>query len=58
MVRSLKKGPYVDQRVLEKVSKAKSGDRIKTWSTACTISPEMIGFNFDVHNGKGFTAPG
>lgn len=54
MSRSLKKGPYVDERVIKKISKLKRGDRkiIKTWSRACTITPEMVGFNFGVHNGK------
>ncbi|HBP01467.1 MAG: 30S ribosomal protein S19 [Candidatus Moranbacteria bacterium GW2011_GWE1_49_15] len=56
MARSLKKGPYVDERVIKKVKDAKPGQRIKTWSRACTISPEMIGFTFDVHNGRQFTA--
>jgi len=57
MSRSLKKGPYVDPRLLAKVVKAKQeGDKkaIKTWSRACTISPDMVGFNFEVHNGKYF----
>lgn len=57
MSRSLKKGPYVDPRVLSKVVKMKaSGKRqpIKTWSRACVISPEMVGVNFLVHNGKDF----
>lgn len=56
MSRSLKKGPYVDPRVLKKLEGKKLGDRtiIKTWSRACTISPEMIGFTFGVHNGKDF----
>lgn len=56
MSRSLKKGPYVDERVLKKVQALKPGDRtvIKTWSRACTISPEMIGFTFGVHNGRDF----
>jgi small subunit ribosomal protein S19 len=56
MSRSLKKGPYVDPRVLKKLVGKKLGDRtiIKTWSRACTISPEMIGFTFGVHNGKDF----
>ncbi len=57
MSRSLKKGPYIDPRLLEKIAKAKQrGDRkaIKTWSRACTISPEMVGVNFEVHNGKNF----
>lgn len=56
MSRSLKKGPYVDPRVLAKVAGRKLGDReiIKTWSRACVISPEMVGFTFGVHNGKDF----
>lgn len=52
MARSLKKGPYVDVRLLEKVGKAKQGDTIKTWARASQISPEMVGFTFGVHNGK------
>jgi len=54
MSRSLKKGPYVDPKILKKIGKLKSGDKtvIKTWSRACTITPEMIGFTFGVHNGK------
>lgn len=54
MSRSLKKGPYVDQRVLKKIAAFKAGDKtvIKTWSRACTIVPEMIGFTFGVHNGR------
>ncbi len=54
MARSIKKGPYIDKRLLEKIKNLKSGDKtiIKTWSRACTIVPEMIGFNFGVHNGK------
>ena len=56
MSRSLKKGPYVDPRVLKKLEGKKLGDRevIKTWSRACVISPEMVGFTFGVHNGKDF----
>lgn len=56
MSRSLKKGPYVDPRVLKKLEGKKLGDRtvIKTWSRACVISPEMVGFTFGVHNGKEF----
>lgn len=58
MSRSLKKGPYVDPRVLKKLEGKKLGDRtiIKTWSRACTISPEMVGFTFGVHNGKDFVS--
>jgi len=54
MSRSAKKGPYVDERLLAKVSKLKVGDRtvIKTWARAAVISPEMVGFTFGVHNGK------
>jgi len=54
MARSLKKGPYVDEKLLKKIKNLKSGDRtiIKTWSRACTITPEMVGFTFGVHNGK------
>ena len=54
MSRSLKKGPYVDERLLKKISKLRAGDKtvIKTWSRACTVVPEMIGYTFGVHNGK------
>ena len=54
MSRSLKKGPYVDERLLKKISNLRVGDKtvIKTWSRACTIVPEMIGFTFGVHNGR------
>jgi small subunit ribosomal protein S19 len=54
MSRSLKKGPYVDQRLLKKIANLKAGDKtiIKTWSRACTVIPEMIGFTFGVHNGR------
>ena len=54
MARSLKKGPYVDPKLLKKISKIKKDDRviIKTWSRSCAISPEMVGFTFGVHNGK------
>lgn len=56
MSRSLKKGPFVDPRLMEKVSKVRKGDKviIKTWSRHSTISPEMVGFTFGVHNGKDF----
>ncbi len=54
MSRSLKKGPYVDERLLKKIARLKAGEKtvIKTWSRACTVVPEMIGFTFGVHNGK------
>ncbi|MEW5805192.1 MAG: 30S ribosomal protein S19 [Patescibacteria group bacterium] len=56
MSRSLKKGPYVDQKLLKKAAKLKPGDKtvIKTWSRDCTIVPEMVGLTFGVHNGKDF----
>lgn len=54
MSRSSKKGPYVDERLLKKIAGKKPVETgvIKTWSRACVISPEMVGFNFGVHNGK------
>ena len=56
MSRSLKKGLYVDERLIKKIQNKKPGDRtpIKTWSRSSVISPEMIGFTFSVHNGKDF----
>lgn len=54
MARSLKKGPYVDEKLLKKVSGKKPGEggSIKTWARRSQISPEMVGFTFGVHNGK------
>lgn len=54
MARSLKKGPYVDEKLLKKIKELKPGDKtiIKTWARASTIAPEMVGFTFGVHNGK------
>jgi small subunit ribosomal protein S19 len=57
MARSLKKGPYVDEVLYRKVAAARdSGARapIKVWNRACTIVPEFVGTNFEVHNGKVF----
>ncbi|MGC9603406.1 MAG: 30S ribosomal protein S19 [Minisyncoccia bacterium] len=56
MSRSTKKGPWVDPKLLKKISRLKPGDRtvIKTWSRDSEISPEMVGFVFGVHNGKNF----
>lgn len=57
MSRSLKKGPYVDEKLQQKVQKAiAQGDKkpIKTWARASTIVPEMVGLSFAVHNGKDF----
>ena len=54
MTRSLKKGPYVDAKLLKKIDGKKPADTgvIKTWARASQISPEMVGFTFGVHNGK------
>lgn len=54
MARSLKKGPFIDQHLLDKLQGLKAGDRtiIKTWSRRSTIFPEMVGFRFGVHNGR------
>ena len=56
MSRSSKKGPFVDPKLLKKISGLKPGVKtvIKTWSRASEISPEMVGFTFGVHNGKDF----
>jgi small subunit ribosomal protein S19 len=56
MTRSVKKGPYVDPKLLKKISKVSPGNEqpIKTWSRDSEISPEMVGFIFGVHNGKDF----
>jgi|SRR3989338_8478864 len=56
MSRSLKKGPYVDPKLLKKIKKLKPGEKtvIKTWARNSEISPEMIGFTFAVHNGRDF----
>ncbi len=54
MSRSVKKGPYVDQKLLKKIAgkKPSSSSAIKTWSRRSQIAPEMVGFTFAVHNGK------
>jgi len=54
MTRSSKKGPYIDEKLLKKVMNLKPGDKavIKTWSRKCSITPEMVGLNFGVYNGK------
>lgn len=57
MSRSLKKGPYVDEKLLKKVLAQKdSGSRepIRTWARACTVIPDFVGHTFLVHNGKNF----
>ncbi|MDD3145269.1 MAG: 30S ribosomal protein S19 [Candidatus Gracilibacteria bacterium] len=55
MTRSLKKGPYIDDRVMKKVVAMNASGKkgvIKTWSRACTVAPEFVGHTFGVHNGK------
>ncbi|MFA6909089.1 MAG: 30S ribosomal protein S19 [Patescibacteria group bacterium] len=54
MSRSLKKGPFTDPKLIEKVKRVKVGDKvvIKTWSRDSVIIPEFIGYTFGVHNGK------
>ena len=54
MSRSLKKGPYVDQKLMKKVANMPKGSKavIKTWARASAITPEMVGMTFGVHNGK------
>ncbi len=57
MSRSLKKGPYIDERLFGKVSaQIAKGEKkiIKTWARDCDIPPEFVGFTFAVHNGKEF----
>lgn len=56
MARSLKKGPYVGEKLLKKIKNLKPDTKeiIKTWCRACIICPEMVGFTFQVHNGKEF----
>lgn len=52
MTRSLKKGPYVDQNILDKMKKGSPKKDIKTWARASTIIPDMVGWSFLVHNGR------
>ncbi len=57
MARSIKKGPYIEEKLLKKVEKAEeTGSRtvIKTWSRRSTVIPELVGHTFAVHNGKKF----
>jgi small subunit ribosomal protein S19 len=57
MPRSLKKGPFIDQKLMNKVETAqtsRSNQVIKTWSRRSTIIPEMVGITLAVHNGKKF----
>lgn len=57
MSRSLKKGPYINERILKKIKALKPGDKtvIKVWDRACAITPEMVGFTIGVHNGRQHT---
>lgn len=56
MARSLKKGPYIDAKLMKKIEGKRPSETapVKTWARASTITPEMIGFIFGVHNGKDF----
>jgi len=56
VARSVKKGPYIDQHLLDKVEKLVDSNNktIKTWSRRSTIYPEMVGYTMAVHNGKKF----
>jgi small subunit ribosomal protein S19 len=55
MTRSLKKGPYVDEKLMKKVSSRKpTAGGIKTWARRSQIAPEFVGYTFLVHNGKSF----
>jgi small subunit ribosomal protein S19 len=56
MARSLKKGPYVHPSIAKHMTRVRPGDRvaIKTWARSSTITPEMIGYTFAVHNGRAF----
>jgi small subunit ribosomal protein S19 len=59
MSRSIKKGPFIDKHLVEKIDdavKTKSKKVIKTWSRRSTITPDAIGLTFAVHNGKKFIA--
>lgn len=55
MPRSLKKGPYIDEKLYKKISELntkKEKKMIKTWARSCTIIPEMVGHTIAVHNGR------
>lgn len=57
MSRSLKKGPYVNERLLKRIKSMKPGDKtaLKIWDRASSITPEMVGFTIGVHNGRQHT---
>ncbi len=54
MSRSLKKGPFIDAKLVKKLADVKIGDKtvVKTWSRSSTISPDMVGKTIGVHNGR------
>ncbi|MHC4137829.1 MAG: 30S ribosomal protein S19 [Planctomycetota bacterium] len=56
MGRSLKKGPFISEKLVRKVDRmeGKSKEPIRTWARACTIVPEFVGHTFGVHNGNKF----
>ncbi|MFW6282943.1 MAG: 30S ribosomal protein S19 [Minisyncoccales bacterium] len=54
MPRSLKKGPYIDENLMEKIKNSKKGEVIKTWSRESVVTPDMIGHIIGVYNGKKF----
>lgn len=59
MSRSLKKGPFVDEKLVKKINRLKAEGRkepIKTWARASQVSPDMVGFTLNIHNGKNFIA--
>ena len=57
MSRSLKKGPYINPKILKKIKALPQNDKtvIKVWDRACSITPEMVGFTIGVHNGRQHT---
>jgi len=57
MARSIKKGPYIDEKLLKKIEKMKKEKKkkvIKTWARRSVITPEFVGYTFAIHNGKQF----
>lgn len=53
MTRSLKKGPYVDAKILKRMKNlGKTREPIKTWARSCTVIPDMVGWSFLIHNGR------
>ena len=57
MSRSTKKGPYVDEKLLQKILKMSANDKktIKTWARESTVPPEFVGHTLAIHNGRKFT---